>query len=168
MDLLDAFFNELPKGWQYGVEIRNRSLLQPDYFDVLRKHGVAHVFNNWTRMPSVGEQWTSEGTLTNDAFTAARFLLKPGRTYEEAVQAFSPYASIKEPNDEARSAMLGMIKATLGKAPMAQRRATFIYINNRLEGNSLLTIMSLLKALDLPADVIADAAKPKQPPATLL
>ena len=168
VDLLDAFFNELPKGWQYGVEIRNRSLLQPDYFDVLRKHGVAHVFNNWTRMPSVGEQWTSEGTLTNDAFTAARFLLKPGRTYEEAVQAFSPYASIKEPNDEARSAMLGMIKATLGKAPMAQRRATFIYINNRLEGNSLLTIMSLLKALDLPADVIADAAKPKQPPATLL
>ena len=51
---------------------------------------------------------------------------------------------------------------------MAQRRATFIYINNRLEGNSLLTIMSLLKALDLPADVIADAAAQKQPPATLL
>ena len=35
---------------------------------------------------------------------AARFRLKPGRKYEEAVRAFEPYNSIKEENPEARAA----------------------------------------------------------------
>ena len=34
---------------------------------------------------------------------AARFLLKLGREYEQAVKAFEPYDSIKEGNPEARA-----------------------------------------------------------------
>ena len=33
---------------------------------------------------------------TNPELVAARFLLKPGRRYEEAVKAFEPYDRIKE------------------------------------------------------------------------
>ena len=38
---LDAFLGDLPKGWEYGVEIRNKNWLVPDYFSVLRNHGVS-------------------------------------------------------------------------------------------------------------------------------
>ena len=108
---LDAFFSKLPKGWNFGVEIRNKDWLQPDYFAVLRKHGVVHVFNNWSMMPTVGEQMMVPGSDTSDSMVAARFLLKPGRKYEEAVEQFSPYKSVKEVNAEARA--LGGVLATI-------------------------------------------------------
>lgn len=108
---LDGFFSKLPSGWDYGVEIRNKEWLQPDYFAVLLKHGVVHVFNNWSRMPTVGEQMVVTGSDTSDAMVAARFLLKPGRSYEEAVEHFSPYKSAKEVNGEARAAGRKLIAA---------------------------------------------------------
>jgi len=90
VDALDVFLNELPAGWQYGVEIRNKTFLQPGYYEALRKHGVAHVFNSWSRMPPVSEQMAMDGSLTTD-FVASRFLLTPGQTYAKAAEAFSPY-----------------------------------------------------------------------------
>ena len=51
-DLLDQFFSALPREGPYAVEIRNEDFLTPMYFAVLREHGVAHVFNSWTRMPA--------------------------------------------------------------------------------------------------------------------
>ena len=101
---LDSFLSKLPKGWNYGVEIRNKDWLQPDYFNVLKRHSVVHVFNNWSMMPTVGEQMIVPGVETSDSMVAARFLLKPGRKYEDAVEQFSPYRSATEVNDEARAA----------------------------------------------------------------
>src|SRR5258707_10704716 len=57
---LDQFLAALPGGWEHGVEMRNQAWLQPEYFDMLRSHGVAHLFNNWTRMPSILEQLATE------------------------------------------------------------------------------------------------------------
>jgi hypothetical protein len=39
----------------------------------------------------VGEQMALPGSRTNPHLVAARFLLKPGRKYEQAVKAFEPY-----------------------------------------------------------------------------
>jgi hypothetical protein len=92
-------------------------------------------------MPAVSEQMGIPDSRTNPALTAARFLLKPGRNYEEAVKTFQPYDKVKEPNTDARAA---------GKALLAEKkearadRKTFIYENNRLEGNALETIASML------------------------
>jgi uncharacterized protein YecE (DUF72 family) len=111
---LDSFLSKLPEGWNYGVELRNKEWLLPNYFAVLRKNGVVHVFNNWSRMPTVGEQIMVPGSDTSDSMVAARFLLKPGRSYEEAVEQFSPYRSTKEVNEEARAAerkLIGEAKA---------------------------------------------------------
>mgnify|MGYP002382468951 CR=1 FL=1 len=57
----DVFLGQLPSGWQYGVEVRNRNLLCEPYLAMLRRHGVAHVMNNWTQMPSVAEQMQMPG-----------------------------------------------------------------------------------------------------------
>src|SRR5678815_4009691 len=93
---LDAFLGKLPPGWPYAIEVRNREWLVPEYFACLARHRVAHVFNSWDAMPPVSEQMALEGSVTNPQLVAARFLLKPGRKYEEAVKTFSPYDKTKE------------------------------------------------------------------------
>jgi hypothetical protein len=58
------------------------------------------------------------------------------------VKAFEPYDSIKEENPEARAAGRALIAE--GKAAGPKRR-TFIFVNNRLEGNALATIGAMLQ-----------------------
>ena len=137
--VLDQFLSQLPKGWQYGVEIRNKAWLQPDYFQMLRSHGVAHVYNNWTRMPTILEQIAIEGSATAN-FTASRFLLKPGRTYEAAVEQFKPYKEIQDRVDDARTAAEKLLESSF-----ELKRLGYIYINNRLEGSAPLTIAAILQ-----------------------
>jgi len=108
---------------------------------MLARHGVAHVYNNWADMPSVAEQMALPGSQTNPALCGARFLLAPGRKYQDAVDLFSPYDRVKEANPEARAAGAKLIK--YGTAADGKRK-TFIYVNNRLEGNALTTIAAML------------------------
>ena len=49
---LDTFLGKLPSGWRYGVEIRNKHFLHPDYFSALSRRGVAHIYNSWADMPT--------------------------------------------------------------------------------------------------------------------
>lgn len=140
MNALDAFLTQLPPSYAYAVEVRNKNFLQPEYFDMLSSHGVAHVYNSWTRMPELGEQIALPGSFTTD-FTVARLLLKPGRTYEEAVNSFSPYKKAKEENATVREAAKTLIdKARKGKRP------SFVFVNNRLEGNAPTTIAAIIRA----------------------
>ena len=74
---------------------------------------------------------------------AARFLLKPGRKYEDAVEQFSPYKAVKEVNDEARAAGRKLIAGAKQKGKQA-----FIYVNNRLEGNALETIAAVVDEIE--------------------
>ena len=150
VDALDLFLAALPQGWRYGVEVRNRNLLQPDYFEVLQRHGVAHIFNQWTKMPDVGEQLRLPGSLDCAGHMAARFLLKQGRDFEDAVNLFSPYTAVKEPHEGARQAAAELVRLALIKNKRTGQRSKrlFLYVNNRLEGNSLETIRALIKLLD--------------------
>ncbi len=154
---LDAFLRQLPAGWQYGVEIRNEALLTPEYFATLARHGVTHVFNHWHRMPGVERQLQLPGSLTTD-FTAARFLLKPGRRYEDAVQRFSPYTHVQEERPEAREAAAALMRAVATDPASApgpaegRKRKSFVFINNRLEGNALETLLAIILRADEPAD----------------
>ncbi len=145
MEALDGFLGSLPQGWQYGVEVRNKNLLQPDYFAMLRRHGVTHVYNNWTKMPTVAEQMRLPDSLTCDAFTAARFLLKPGRTFEQAVEMFKPYDQTKDVYEEAREALATLIQMRKDAAAQGRSKPSFFFVNNRLEGNALKTILAVLK-----------------------
>ena len=77
---LDPFLGKLPEGYRYSIEIRNAEYLTPEYFDLLKSHNVAHVFNSWTRMPALEEQIQLPGAFSAD-FTVVRALLRGGRTY---------------------------------------------------------------------------------------
>lgn len=139
---LDRFLGQLPRGWPYGVEMRNRNWLKPEYFDCLARHRVTHVFNSWEAMPPVSEQLALAGSRTNKDLIAARFLLKPGRKYEEAVKMFQPYDTIKEEVPEARMAARRLVAEGQAAGP---KRRTFLFVNNRLEGNALGTIAAVLR-----------------------
>jgi uncharacterized protein YecE (DUF72 family) len=146
---LDGFLGKLPSGWRYGVEIRNRGFLRPEYFATLARHGVAHLYNNWQQMPPIQEQMNLPGSRTAPDFCGARFLLKPGRKYEDAVKLFSPYNQVKEVNPEGRAAGARLIRETVGAA--GKTRA-FIYVNNRFEGNALETIAAMIDQSQAPSD----------------
>ena len=135
---LDTFLNALPKFWRYAVEIRNPEFLAPEYLDCLRRHGVAHVFNAWTRMPELRHQIELPGVETAE-FTVTRALLRLGRPYEQAVRKFQPYSSVQEPNPPVRAALASII----GRAKQT-RRPAYIFVNNRLEGNAPGTIAAVL------------------------
>jgi uncharacterized protein YecE (DUF72 family) len=136
-DRLDQFFSELPREGQYAVEVRNEEFLTPMYFAVLREHGVAHVFSSWTRMPAIGDQLDLPGSLTGP-FIVARALLRPGRTYNEAVDAFSPYDRILDPSPELRADLVRLIETAVNA-----RIPAYLLVNNRAEGSAPLTIAAV-------------------------
>jgi uncharacterized protein YecE (DUF72 family) len=140
---LDAFLGRLPKGWRYGVEIRNRGFLHPEYFAMLARHGVAHVFNSWEAMPPLAEQLALPGAFPSPEFAAARLLLKPGRDYAQAVEQFAPYDRIQEEYPEGRSAAAELVRGVAEHAPHLPR-TVYGYVNNRFEGNALFTLLALL------------------------
>ena len=134
---LDPFLGALPAGGRYSVEIRNPEFLGPDYFTILRAHNVAHVFNAWSRMPPIHKQIRMPDAFTAD-FTVVRALLRFGRVYEQAVEKFQPYSVIQDPNPETRGAIRDIIERA-----KAMRQASYIFVNNRLEGNAPGTIEAI-------------------------
>ena len=138
---LERFFSALPRTAPYAVELRNPEFLCPEYFAVLREHGVGHVFNAWTRMPPIGEQ-----LLLHDAITApfivARALLRPGRTYAKAVDAFAPYDHVQDENPVLRADLTALARAALDL-----RIPAYLLVNNRAEGCAPLTITAVAERL---------------------
>jgi hypothetical protein len=121
--------------------VRNEEFLIPMYFAVLREHGVAHVFNSWTRMPSIGDQLDLPGSVTG-TFLVARALLRPGRTYDEAVDAFAPYDRILDPSPPLRQDLLRLIETAVHT-----RIPAYLLVNNRAEGSAPLTVAEVLRML---------------------
>jgi len=139
---LDEFFSALPRDAEYAVEIRNEEFLTPMYFAVLREHEVAHVFNSWTRMPPIGHQLDLPGAITAP-FIVARALLRPGRTYDEAVDAFAPYDRIQDPSPQLRQDLVRLIETAVHA-----RIPAYLLVNNRAEGSAPLTIAAVAEMLD--------------------
>lgn len=137
LDALDPFLRGLPPEFRYAVEIRNADFLCPDYFACLRGHGVAHVYNAWTRMPELPQQVALPDSRTAD-FLVARALLRRGRAYEDAVKMFSPYAELREVNESARQGLREIMQVA-----RAERKTAFLFVNNRLEGNAVGTIVAI-------------------------
>jgi uncharacterized protein YecE (DUF72 family) len=137
---LNPFLAALPPAFRYAVEIRNPEFLDTPYLEALADHGVAHVFNAWTRMPALKDQISNTSAFTS-SFTVTRALLTPGRSYEEAVQTFSPYNSVREPNQAVRDALRQvLVRAKLRAEP------TYVFVNNRLEGFAPGTILAVTES----------------------
>lgn len=66
LERLDPFLAALPKGFRYGVEVRNKNWLVPELTDVLRRHGVALVLVDLLYMPHPTEVAKRMSVVTAD------------------------------------------------------------------------------------------------------
>ena len=138
---LDDFFDSVSAEFRYAVEIRNAGLLGPRYHDMLRAHGVAHVYNHWSYMPPLAEQHQRMKTMTAP-FTVLRLLTPLKMTYEAAKKRAEPYDKIVGELPEMRKDTVSLIQEAT-----AENRSTYILVNNRAEGNAPLTIQALIDRL---------------------
>ena len=60
------------------------------------------------------------------------------------MKLFSPYETVKDPYPEATTAATAMIRDA---GQSGGRTQAFIFVNNRLEGNSLQTIARILEGI---------------------
>ncbi len=142
---LEKFFSSIPRTFQYGVELRSPALVKAKFYSMLQSLEVAPIFNSWTKMPTIGEQfkyYLAGGGEKSRLPLVARGLLRPGRSYEEAVRLFQPYQQIKDEFPEFRADLVKLMRF----ARESERKA-YILINNRLEGSAPHTIGALLKSL---------------------
>jgi hypothetical protein len=93
-------------------------------------------------MPPIGHQLDLPGSITG-RFIIARALLRPGRTYNEAVDAFAPYDRIREPNPKLRRDL-----ARLVDTAVSTRVPAYLLVNNRAEGSAPLTIAAVASMLN--------------------
>ena len=141
IEKLDDFFDSVSAEFRYAVEIRNPGLLGPRYHDMLRAHGVAHVYNHWSYMPPLAEQHQRMKTMTAP-FTVIRLLTPLKMTYEAAKKRAEPYDKIVGELPEMRKDTVSLIQEAT-----AENRSTYILVNNRAEGNAPLTIQALIDRL---------------------
>ena len=140
IERLGEFLVELPNEFEYAVEVRNRELLTPAYFQALNAAKVTHCFNHWNSMATIKEQMLAAaraGGLEADFFVA-RLLTPLGISYEAAEKLFEPYDKVQRINPEMRNDVISIAK----RAVTTNKRA-FITANNKAEGNSAITMASL-------------------------
>jgi hypothetical protein len=116
-------------------------LLGPEYRKTLEAHGVAHVYNHWSYMPSLAEQHGRMGSFTAP-FTVFRLLTPLKMSYEAAKKRAEPYAKIVEELPQMRRDTVELVR----KAVNEDRRA-YVLVNNRSEGNAPVTIQALASGM---------------------
>jgi hypothetical protein len=99
---------------------------------------VAHVYNHWTVMPALAEQHQRMGTFTAP-FTVLRLLTPLGMTYEAAKKRSAPYTKIVEELPEMRRETVELVQKAV-----AEKRRSYVLVNNRSEGNAPLTVQALV------------------------
>jgi uncharacterized protein YecE (DUF72 family) len=144
LDRLAAFLRGLPTEFQYAVEVRNPELLTKGYFRALNEGGVTHCFNHWNAMIPLHEQMRAAaeaGGLTAD-FYIARLLTPLGTSYQNAEEMFEPYDRVQLPNAQMRGDVLRLVRRALTTGKRA-----FVTANNKAEGNSPLTMVSIARLI---------------------
>ena len=139
---LDRFLSCLPAGPAYAVEVRNPKTLGPRYHDVLKAHGVAHVYNYWTHMPELAAQHEALDRRFPARFTLMRLLTPPGTAHDEAVTRFAPYTTLQQPQPRMRADVAALIRQAIEDGT-----AVYVLANNRAEGNAPSTIQAIADGL---------------------
>ena len=116
-------------------------MLGPQYQEVLRRHGVAHIYNHWSFMPSLAEQHQPMG-ISTAPFSVFRLQTPLKMTHEAAKKRAEPYNKIVGELPEMRQDTVRLVRQAVG-----ENRTTYVLVNNRAEGNAPLTIQALVESL---------------------
>jgi uncharacterized protein YecE (DUF72 family) len=137
IDALYNFCSGLPLKSKISLEIRNEKLL-PAVAKVLKEAGVAPCVSVWSRLPKPLEQAKLLG-VKDHPLHVARWMLKPGDSYDEAKERFGEFRQIQEPDPEIRAELCSLLSQPA--------REHYLIVNNKAEGCSPESIFKLAEAL---------------------
>jgi uncharacterized protein YecE (DUF72 family) len=138
-EALHAFFDKAPSGFEYAVECRNPNYLFPAYFDVLKQHGVGHVYLEGYYMPPIGEVFDRHPAPTAGH---AVIRLHGGDRLEIEGQTKEVWNRVVAPKPEGIASAVRMVGEL-----SAKRTVIYLNVNNHFEGSAPLTIERFLERL---------------------
>ena len=131
LDQLDQFLNHLPPGLPIAIEPRNADYLVKDYFELLAKHGAAHVFSEKLFLPHIWELFAEFKDLISDR-AVIRLLGDDRKAMEELTKNRWDKVVVDRPE---KANVVGMIDEMLNR-----RIRVLVNVNNHYEGASPSTI----------------------------
>ena len=142
-DSLHAFFDKLPNGVHYAVELRDTSLLTERYVDAITSAGARHCYAVHPRMPSIARQLElAPVTKATAGPIAARWMLHSGLSYEEAKEHYQPFNKLVDADLNSRREFAALAtKALELDVPMT------VIVNNKAEGSAPHSVLELAKEI---------------------
>jgi len=142
-DSLHAFFDQLPNGVHYAVELRDTSLLTERYVDAITSAGARHCYAVHPRMPSIARQLElAPVTKATAGPIAARWMLHSGLSYEEAKEHYQPFNKLVDADLNSRREFAALAtKALELDVPMT------VIVNNKAEGSAPHSVLELAKEI---------------------
>jgi uncharacterized protein YecE (DUF72 family) len=138
---LSSFLSAVSGKFSFAIELREAMHFTPRYLKTLRLHGVSHVYNWWTAMPSLLDQARAIAP-EEMPHVVMRVMLPRGGHYEERKRDFSPFHRICEAHEEMRDEV-----ATLAKRSLAAGRPTWVLASNKAEGCAPLTVRAIAERM---------------------
>lgn len=141
LERLDAFLEDLPAQFRYGVEIRNKHWIDEPLLAVLRRHKVALVLVDIGYMPHPADLARRHDLFTTD-FSYARLIGD-----RKAIDALTDrFDRIVVDQSERLSQWAELLRAALTRLPRI-----FAYANNHYAGYAPETIEDLVQRISAPA-----------------
>jgi uncharacterized protein YecE (DUF72 family) len=135
LERLAAYLDLLPRGFRYGVEVRNKAWIAPPLLDLLRARGVALVLVDLVYMPHPADLAARLDVVTAD-FVYAR-LIGDRKAVEARTATFDQVVLDQGPRLERWAELLA------GLIPRV--RETCAYANNHYAGHGPATIRELAR-----------------------
>lgn len=131
---LQAFIQEAPEDYQYGVEVRNAQYMNRSYFQFLIQNRLIPVLLQGYWMPSITDVYGDWRDLLIEHETLVIRLLGPDRKGIERLTN-KRWNRVVAPRDDELDAIVDMVEDLL-----AQRVTVYLNVNNHYEGSAPLTI----------------------------
>lgn len=140
IDMLRAFFEQAPEGYQFALEPRNPQIFRDAYFEFLNELGLSHVFIQGYYMPDIREIYRDHRDLIRGT-SVVRLHGYDRQGIEK--KTGKKYDSLVEPMDEELPGVIKMVQ------DMRERGVdVYLNVNNHYEGSSPLTIRKIRKLLE--------------------
>lgn len=147
-DRLGVFLEALPRGPLYAVEIRDETLLGPDYLAALHAGDAVHCLSLHPRMPRARDQWERVRGATPRPLVV-RWMLRPGLDYEAARERYAPFSRPVDPDPDTREALAEICLATVGAG-----RDALVIANNKAEGCAPASVFALAARISAAAGAV--------------
>ncbi len=139
LERLDAFFDRLPGGFDFAIEVRNPNYLIRSFFDFLRSRNLGMVLIEGYYMPPIAEVAAEHDIATGGPCVIR--LQGPDRSEIEKLSD-GRWDRVILPQDESMNALIAILRQN-----MLRKMRTFVHANNHFEGCAPLTIDRLAKRL---------------------